>query len=179
MDGYCWVCDQGKVWIGGDSAGVSGWDVTIRADSKVFKNGEFLFGFTTSFRMGQLIQYAFQPPKQMEDQDVFAYMCTTFVDALRSCFKAGGFAKRDSEVESAGTFLVGYRGRLFEISGDYQVGESVDGYLSCGCGREYASGAMFATKDLALSPEERLVLALRAAEHHSAAIRGPFVINSI
>lgn len=42
---------NGRVYIGADSAGVSGWDLTVRADKKVFRNGSFLFGFTDSFRM--------------------------------------------------------------------------------------------------------------------------------
>ncbi len=42
------------VYIGGDSAGVSGYSMTVRADSKVFTIGPYLMGFTTSFRMGQL-----------------------------------------------------------------------------------------------------------------------------
>jgi ATP-dependent protease HslVU (ClpYQ) peptidase subunit len=41
------VAHEGKVWIGGDSAGVGGYDLTVRADAKVFTNGEFLFGFTS------------------------------------------------------------------------------------------------------------------------------------
>lgn len=35
-------CDGKDVWIGADSAGVSGMDVIIREDEKVFKNGKFL-----------------------------------------------------------------------------------------------------------------------------------------
>jgi hypothetical protein len=39
---------KGSVWIGGDSAGVADYDLHIRADQKVFVNGEFGFGFTSS-----------------------------------------------------------------------------------------------------------------------------------
>ena len=49
---------EGVVYIGGDSAGVGGMSLTVRADEKVFQNGEFLMGFTTSFRMGQLLRYS-------------------------------------------------------------------------------------------------------------------------
>jgi hypothetical protein len=45
------LVDGGRVWLGGDSAGVSGWDLTVRADRKVFRNGPYVMGFTTSFRM--------------------------------------------------------------------------------------------------------------------------------
>ena len=52
------VTDGKKIVMGGDSAGVSGYSLTIRKDKKVFKRKdesgtEWLFGFTTSFRMGE------------------------------------------------------------------------------------------------------------------------------
>jgi len=166
------VVDNGKVYLSGDSAGVGGWNLDVRADRKVFTNGSFIFGFTTSFRMGQLIQYSFRPPKRYDDTDVMAYMVTEFIDALRGCLKNGGFARKDAEVEAAGGFLVGYQGRLFNIESDYQVGESVCGYHAIGCGDSFAKGALFAT--VGGQPIDRLTLALKAAESHSAGVRGPF-----
>jgi len=171
--------DGNTVSIGGDSAGVAGLDLTVRSDSKVFKNGEFIFGFTTSFRMGQLIRYRFKPPAIRENQDLMEYMTTDFVDDLRACLKNGGFAEKDKEQERGGTFLVGLRGRLFQIASDYQVGESLDGYDACGCGESFLLGAMFATKNSNMSTEARLLLALAAAERHSAGVRAPFVVDSI
>jgi ATP-dependent protease HslVU (ClpYQ) peptidase subunit len=167
--------EGGKIWIGGDSAGVAGLDLTIRGDSKVFRNGEFLFGFTTSFRMGQLLRYSLKPPVQAENQDPVEYMCTTFVDAVRNCLKAGGFARKTNEEETAGDFLVGYRGHLFEVESDYQVSVAADNYEACGCGRAIVRGALYATRSL--EPRKRVELALSAAEHHCAGVRGPFVIE--
>lgn len=176
MTAIAGFCSDGKVWIGGDSAGVSGWDLTVRADSKVFRNGEFLMGFTSSFRMGQLLRYKFTPPSQ-HDQDICAFMVTSFVDAVRDCLKAGGYARKVQEEESAGTFLVGYRGRLFEIGSDYQVAEALDGYAACGCGAAVAHGALFATNAME-DPQRRMEIVLTAAQRHSAGVRGPFVIES-
>lgn len=169
--------DKGKVWIGGDSAGVVGLGLTVRADSKVFQNGEFLFGFTSSFRMGQLLRFAFNPPPINEKQDLYAYMVTNFVDAVRACLKAGGYASLKDGEESGGTFLVGVRGRLFVIDSDYQVGEALDGYDSCGCGADIIAGALYATSGM--DPAKRIETALMAAENHSAGVRGPFVVMSV
>jgi ATP-dependent protease HslVU (ClpYQ) peptidase subunit len=164
------------VYIGGDSAGASGWSLTVRADSKVFHNGDYLFGFTTSFRMGQLIRYALEPPRPVGETDRF--MATAFIDAVRECLKAGGWAKKDSEREEGGTFLVGVRGRLFTVYEDYQVAEAADGYAAVGCGDELALGALFATASTRMPPERRIEVALRAAERFSAGVRGPFVCLS-
>jgi ATP-dependent protease HslVU (ClpYQ) peptidase subunit len=164
------------VYIGGDSAGASGWSLTVRADSKVFHNSGFLFGFTTSFRMGQLIRYALKPPKPVGELERF--MATKFIDSVRECLKDGGWARKEAEREEGGTFLVGIKGRLFTVHEDYQVAEAADGYAAVGCGDELALGALFATAGTRMPPERRVETALKAAERFSAGVRGPFVCLS-
>lgn len=162
--------------IGGDSAGVAGLSMQVRADRKIFVNGEFAMGFTTSFRMGQLLAYSLTPPKRHPDADVMRFMVTDFVDAVRNCLKAGGYARRDAEAESAGIFLIGYAGRLFKIESDYQVAESVHDFAATGCGEDYAIGTLFNNSHL--GPDERIAQALATAELFSAGVRGPFHIVS-
>lgn len=169
--------EDGTVWIGGDSAGVGGWDLTVRADQKVFRNGPMLFGFTSSFRMGQLLRHALTVPQRHPDTDIDKWMVTTFMDAVRECLKSHGWAEKDKEQEKGGTFLIGYQGRLFHVADDYQVGVPKDGFDACGCGGQVARGALFATSHL--KGKERLALVLSAAEHSSAGVRGPFHMDSI
>lgn len=167
----------GRVWIGADSAGSNGYDITTRVDRKVFLVGDFVISGTTSFRMLQLLQFAFTPPKRHKDDDVMRFMVVDFIGAVRECLKSGGFARKDNDVESGGEFLVGYAGRLFRICSDYQVGESAHEYEACGCGRDYAIGALHAIGS-SLLPDERIRVALRAAEEHSCRVRGAFHIES-
>lgn len=171
------LVDNGTVYIGGDSAGASGWSLTVRADAKVFFNAGYLFGFTTSYRMGQLIRYALQPPEPARDLERF--MATTFIDAIRACLKEGGWAKKDNDREEGGTFLVGVRGRLFTVYDDYQVAEAADGYAAVGSGDDIALGALFATAKGRMRPERRIETALQAAERFSAGVRGPFICLSL
>ena len=131
-----------KVYIGGDSAGVGGLDVTLRRDSKVFKNGNFIMGYTSSFRMGQLLRFKLKVKDQIEKQTDYEYMCTTFIDAVRKCLKENAYTTIDDNVERIGIFLVGYNEKLYKIEGDLQVGESYDNFNSVGCGEDYAKGAM-------------------------------------
>jgi hypothetical protein len=170
-----WI-EEGTVWMGADSAGVGGWDLTVRADEKVFINGEFLMGFTSSFRMGQLLRYSLQSPFRHPGVSIEKFMTTDFVDAVRNCLKTGGFAKKTNESEEGGTFLVGYHGRLFRIGDDYQVGESQQPFDAVGCGAALALGALHATRSMKADPKERLTRALEAAEQFSAGVRGPFTI---
>jgi len=168
---------KGKTFIGADSAGVAGMNVTIRKDPKVFKVGEFVIGCTSSFRMIQLIRFTFQPAKKHDDTDTFQYMCTSFINELRKCFKEGGFAARDKDVESGGTFLVGYKGRLFMIGSDYQVAENEEGYDSVGCGESFALGALDMA-DKKMSAIDIINRALAIAAHRSGGVRPPFIIES-
>lgn len=170
------LVNNGTVYMGADSAAVSEYDITVRADQKVFINSGFLIGFTTSFRMGQLLRYAFKPPKfHAEDQDLYQYMVTDFIDAVRSCLKKGGFAQVDKDEETGGCFLVGFRGRLFKIESDYQVGELPDGYDAAGCGQQIALGVLSVTSDMG-QPILRVTTALRAAQKFNAGVREPFVV---
>jgi len=172
------IADDG-IYIGADSAGTnSDLKQRTRLDKKVFINGEFIIGFTSSFRMGQLIQYKFTPPKYIFEMhgDVFQYMCTQFVDSLRQCLKDGGYAQNDKGEECGGYFLVGFKGRLFSVQGDYQVAETVDNYDSCGCGEEFALGSLFLLSKSDDVAENIVKQALSSAEYFSAGVRGPFTI---
>lgn len=173
------VAHEGRVVMGADSAGVDTgrYSLCVRADRKVFRNGDFVMGFTSSFRMGQLLAHALNPPKPREGVDLFAYMVTDFINAARDCLKLGGYATRQSEQEVGGEFIVGYRGRLFKIQSDYQVEESSHGFAACGCGDLIALGSLHGTPGA--DPKERVLLALRAAETFSAGVRQPFHIESI
>lgn len=167
--------DKGNVYIGGDSAGVSGLSIAIRADEKVFTNGPFLMGFTSSFRMGQLLRYKLTIPKQTHDQDDYEYMVTDFIDAIRKCFADNGFGTMaDKSSNKGGTFLVGYNGTLYVIYDDFQVGADACGYNSVGCGSDIAVGSLHSTAGK--NPETRVKMALEAATFHSAGVAAPFLI---
>ena len=171
------VVARGRVYVGADSAGSAGVQLVVRKDAKVFRNGPFVLGFTSSFRMGQVLEHAFTPPPLPARRGALQrYMVVDFVDALRAALKSAGWARQESGQETGGTFLVGVRGRLFRVEGDYQVGEARDGFDAVGCGADIARGALFAARHL--KPESRVRLALRAAERCNTDVRGPFRVVS-
>ena len=110
---------EGRVWMGADSAGVSGYQLQTRTDAKVFVHDNMVIGFTSSFRMGQLLHYAFTPPPRALGVDLHHYMVVDFIDAVRECLRDGGYARKEDEQEQGGNFLVGYAGQLFVIEHDY------------------------------------------------------------
>ncbi len=170
------VAHEGVVIIGADSAGVSGTDLVVRRDKKVFRNGELVMGFTTSFRMGQLLQYMLTPPEFVEDEDPFVYVVKRLIPAIRSTLKEGGWMTVENDNEKGGSFLLGVRGRLFAIHADLQVAEGMSQSDAVGCGELIARGALFATQGQ--PPLDRIVTALEAAAEYSAGVRRPFFIES-
>ncbi len=167
---------DGRVFIAGDSAGVAGYSLSVRRDSKVWAKDGFVYGFTSSFRMGQLLRFKFKPPTHHAEIGDYEYMVSDFVEEVRSCMKKGGYAQVKENVEEGGTFIVGYKGEIYIIEDDYQVGMLHDDYMAVGCGQAYAKGVLFALRECnEMKPVQKLQVALEAAERHSAGVRGPFI----
>lgn len=170
------LVDKRNVYIGGDSASVAGWTSRVTRLPKVFRRGPFLIGYTTSFRMGQLLQHALVVPLQGEERDDMRFMVTVFVECVRTLLKDKGVAKVESNAESGGQFLVGYRGHLYSVQQDFQVNEMADGFDAVGSGSEYALGALASTKGMA--PTQRLKHALAVSAHFNMAVSPPFFVKA-
>ncbi len=168
--------ESGKVYIGGDSAGSDGENVQVRAERKVFQVGEFLIGFTTSFRMGNLLRYSFVPPKQhLKEMNDFAFIVSQFIPAVQECLDKGGWTKVENCQSQGGTFLLGYRDELYLIENEFSVGKLVDNIAAIGCGDQVALGAMYAMPKV--PPKKRIIEALKIAAHLRNSIRPPFVVK--
>lgn len=171
---------EGKVWMGGDSAATREDDIVCRSNEKVFINGEFIIGYSGSFRIGQLLQYALKPPKQnLFKQTDMEYMVIDFVDALRKMLKEKGALMEEKEGDAHDSeFIVGYQGKIYVIESDFNVSRPLYNYAACGVGMDYALGAMF------VMPEELHVVskiekALLASSEFCTAVRKPFNILSL
>lgn len=166
-----------KVIIGGDSAGVDeSYNLTIRKDPKVFRVGDMLMGITSSFRMGNLLRFNLTLPEHPDGMDAFEYMVRHFIPAVRECLKEGGYTTVKENNEEGGSWLVAYRGRLFHIESDFQVGESTCPFDACGCGAPYALGYLHNTHDFGWASVQG---ALDCASTFSAGVKGPYVIEEL
>lgn len=171
------VLDKSGIYIGGDSAGVAGLDLRIRRDPKVFVRGEFIYGYTSSFRMGQLLRYSFAAPDRSAKHSVHDYIYGPWIEAVRKCFKDGGYARTDSNVDSGGCFIVGYQGHLFAVESDFQVAEYPEGFAAVGCGADFALGTVHALAGAVDDPRRLVTRALETAEYFSAGVRRPFIVE--
>ena len=168
--------DGDNIWMGGDAGASSGYHTQSTIAPKVFGiNDNILIGYTSSFRMGQLLQ--FHTLAHSDEFDLM-YMVKEFVPSIRKLFKDEGYARVDNNEEYAGRFIVVSRGRIFEVNSDYAVLEYHDDFYSVGSGSSYALGALHAMRH-ERSSEAKVLMALETAAHFTNTVKPPFTVLSI
>jgi ATP-dependent protease HslVU (ClpYQ) peptidase subunit len=165
-----------RIIMGADTAGVQRGLVIGREDSKIFFNRNFLIGFAYSFRMGQVLQHCFIPPRKKRHQDIYEYLCSNFMEKLRKTFIKNGCMENDENGSDSGCdLLIAYKDKLFSMGNDYQIGIPQDDWACIGCGRFFSLGALESLKDIKnISIIEKIEIALKASAKYSDGVRAPF-----
>jgi hypothetical protein len=176
------IAQNGTVYMASDHAASddkSGM-ILARKEPKCFKVGQYGIAFTDSFRMGQILQYSWAPPKYTPtktNSGLDKFMRTKFIDSIKDAFKENGYGSygtsSENDGDSGGVFMVGVCGRLFTIDEDFHVGENVVNYMAEGSGGAIALGALHATKKQR-NPRLRLKAALEAATEFNMCVAGPY-----
>jgi hypothetical protein len=172
------VVDGDHVLMCGDSAGVGGGHTVVRRDPKVFACGPYVLGFTSSFRMGDLLRYMVALPEIPTAEVSRRFMVQKFIPVVRHAFTHAGYSQKNNNVETAGTFLVGVHNRIFRIDDDYQVGESAEPFDTVGAGHCEALATLWVLNTglqvEGLTKRNWLTIALKAADQYNAYVRPPF-----
>jgi len=170
------IAHKKKVYMGADSYGSNGRSGTEVLNPKCFINGEFLIGSTTSFRIIDLLQYKLSVPKVHEDEhkDNDKFMRTYFIEAVHKCFKDNGRLKTKEGVDNGGNFLVGYRGKVYEIQDDFSILNVPVYGGSVGSGENAARGSLWTTSKAKMLPKARIIIALESAVSVNCGVRAPF-----
>lgn len=169
-----------RVWLVGDSAAFSPENATCEArlDQKVFRKGDLVIGVSGSFRLGQIMQYCWEPPAVPLLSNLHRYMVAEFIPSLRVALEENGLITEDPANPLPGNILVGTRGYLFEIQPDYQVAIPQEQFWAIGSGAEICIGAM-AVLTAGKLPKDltgKLQEAMRIATRFHAAVLPPFVV---
>ena len=168
---------DGHIWMAGDSAAIAGYHLDTRADEKVFLKDDILFGFSTSFRFGQLLRWRMKIPECPKDVSNIEFIQCYMIDAIRKTLKDGGYLKvSEGYKEEAGSLLLGYRGELFEVMSDFQVAQSRHRFYAIGCGYEVALGAMAVLNRYEIPDQEIITKTVFATEAFCSGVRRPFVL---
>ncbi len=170
------------VVMGGDSCTSDGYSLHSMAGAKVFRVGRYVFGVAGSGRVSDLVRYAVALPDPPQ-RGLHRFLVRLVVPLLRKAASKGGHMLIGSPAHSDGpgggdaldsAILVGVRGRLFTIGGDFCVDDHREGYTAAGSGAMVALGSLHSTAGRA--PRTRVRMALEAAEAHAEGVRRPFRI---
>jgi hypothetical protein len=179
------IAQNGTVYMGADHAASdekTGW-ILARKEPKCFKVGQYGIAFTDSFRMGQILQYSWTPPKYTPtktNSGLDKFMRTKFIDSVKDAFRANGFGSvsQIGAEDEGGIFIVGVEGRIFTVDEDFHVGENIVNYMAEGSGGQIALGALYATKNQK-NPKLRIKAALEAASEFNMAVSPPYTYIQI
>jgi ATP-dependent protease HslVU (ClpYQ) peptidase subunit len=128
---------NGKVLIAGDIQGTGGNNKVIHTQPKVFNKNGIIFGYTTSYRFGQIIEHGLQNPIVPDNlSEIYKWLITVLIPSIKSSLSTANY-------EEGGNCLIGVRGQLWQLQSDFSVLRSVKGYDAIGAGSEYALGSVF------------------------------------
>lgn len=164
------VVKDGHVYMAGDLMGSNGYTKKVYPDTKVFKNGDFIMGFTSSFRLGQILQYNWQQPPRMEGMTDREYIQLDVIESFRSCLNDFGFGEMKEEGHHGGNWLLGYKGCLYEMQDNFSVLKNED-FCSVGSGGFHAEAALaLLTEDDDFDPEFVLSKAISIASRFTTSV---------
>lgn len=176
--------DEG-IFIGGDSFGGNELVAGVYKTPKVFgkpkigRTHAMIFGFTTSWRMGQILQNMPDIRKPSEKTDL-EFIASDWINMVREHMETGGYNLDEGGREEFGSVILGYNNSLYEISPDYGVIEPFYNYAATGSAVRTAYGSLATTEVMKkVSPQDRILAALSAAEIHEYFVRRPFNIIGI
>lgn len=171
------IAHEGAIYLGGDSIASNLYNADIVAQPKVFARDGLVFGYTSSFRFGQLLEHALDVPARLADERTEAFVFR-LCNAIRDCLREHGWMGKSEDRDAGGEAIVGVDGRLFVVQADFAAVESRRGFAAVGSGEGFALGALVATADWT-DHRHRVVTALRAAATLAAHVRPPFTVITV
>ena len=165
------IVDNDIVYIGGDRSISNGENILSLSRPKIIKNGDYIIGYAGSQGVGQLAHIMTTP---VIGKDIEKTLRTSFIKSLKTIIEEFGPSNL-TESENHTDFLVGCKGRLFEIStNDWSVSELE--YSAVGSGSNIALGSIYTTSLYDLSIKERVQIALDSAIALSPTCQSPIDI---
>lgn len=140
--------------------------------AKVWKRGEYLFGYFGSFA-GEKIKHGFIPPSPITGEFIDLFMNTTFLKDLNEFYDESHIPRQ----EELGLVIM-FQGHIFiHNAQDMSMSEVDLKYFAEGSGMEFALGSLYSTEG-AFYSRERVSKALEAAIKFCTTCIGPIDIIS-
>lgn len=162
------IAKDNVVYIGGDRSIGDDSSILSSPVSKVNVRDEWIYGYSGTIGIGQLIEIINLPRAEGAD---YKTIKTKIAPALSVAIDNYSREAADHDTQ----WLIGVNGRLYELSAsDWGVVEVH--YTAIGAGSQYALGSLYSSIDL--SPIDRIGYALGAAITLSPSCQGPMDIFS-
>ena len=165
------VCKNGNVTMGADSQVTDGARPHRHPQmQKIAKNNGWLIAGSGDSTPCDILQLMFVPPVPTlkERENLYKFMVTKFVPAMREALEDGGWKEDKDDKESGFNMLFAFDGEVFDIGNDFSVLLNSDGIYGVGSGSPFAIGALYA----GASVED----ALRIAVNNDVYTSGPMQI---
>lgn len=158
-----YIDSKGNGHIAADSAGT---DVAYhkRIDinsSKIFRKNEMLIGYTTSFRMGQILEHCLTFPERQEGLTDYQYLIKQVIPIIRKAFVDENYMKETDK--NGGTFIIVWNGVIYEIQNDFSVFSHSRPFAACGSGTPQAEGYIAACIHNGILKDDNVETVLKAA----------------
>ncbi|HBN4943549.1 TPA: hypothetical protein L2Y74_001326 [Escherichia coli] len=144
-------------FIAGDKLGSNGFTKSVQTEPKVFEK-EFIkinddagltrtkeimaIGYTTSFRMGQLLTYSLNLPQQDANETFPQYLVLKVIPIIRQMFKEEWGSRDPSQEVGGGQFIILHNHTIYEVQEDFSVLQPKTRITAVGSGTYHAIAAM-------------------------------------
>ena len=165
------IVKNGHVILGADSQVTDGSRPNNHPKmEKITKNNGWLIAGSGDSQPCDILQHIFVPPVPSitERKDLYKFMITKFVPAMREALEENGWKEDPNDKDSGFNMLFAFDGEVFDIGNDFSVLLNGDGIYGIGSGSLVAIGALYAGKTV----EE----ALEYAAKNDIYTSGPFQI---
>lgn len=152
---------EDKVYMCSDMKASSDNYQHIETYPKIFsvncKYGRIYIGYTTSFRMAQIIQN--ELPQYKEPFDIY-----NVVEFIREKLAEKGFSTIDNNEHIGGQFIIVYCGEMWLVEHNFQYLQPSRNYIAIGAGAEYAYGAIQCGYTHSLTIDDIMISGIDAAK---------------
>lgn len=139
------VVKNGHVILGADSQVTSQTRPNMHPKmQKITNNNGYLIAGSGDSTPCDILQHIFIPPVPTitERKDLYKFMITKFVPAMRETLDENGYKLDGSDKDAGFDMLFAFDGEIFEIDSDFSVLLNGEGIYGIGSGSPFAIGAL-------------------------------------
>lgn len=167
------MCLGGSVYVAADRMASNGFTKFLVDRPKVFRKGDFVIGYTTSFKMGQLLEFEWNPPARLVSDTDEEFIYCKVVKSFEMLFKSLDHGSKSGSHYETGEFLFAYQGKLYKHHPQGFITSSEA--MACGAG-EYHAVAIIDTllTHTELSPSEMFRETMRRVSRYVEGVSEDF-----